>query len=67
MAKQASHLYIAKGKKIIHYNMKKDAPSAADITKGMIGPSGNLRAPTFVRGKSIMVGFHEQQYEEFFS
>lgn len=32
-----------------------------------MGRSGNLRAPTFIRGKKMFVGFSEEGYEEFFS
>ena len=30
----------------------------------MIGPSGNLRAPTLRVGKKILVGFDEESYEK---
>jgi arsenate reductase-like glutaredoxin family protein len=65
MARSATDLWSAKGKKITHLNMRKDAPTDEEITKLMIGPSGNLRAPTFRRGKKIFVGFHEQELENF--
>ncbi|MEZ6006130.1 MAG: ArsC family (seleno)protein, partial [Planctomycetota bacterium] len=32
----------------------------------MLGPSGNLRAPTIRKGKTLIVGFHEELYEEIF-
>jgi hypothetical protein len=31
----------------------------------VIGPSGKLRAPTLIRGKTVMVGFHEEGYGDF--
>jgi hypothetical protein len=30
----------------------------------MLGPTGNLRAPTFVSGKTIVVGFNEAEYAD---
>ena len=29
----------------------------------MLGPTGNLRAPTIRSGKTLLVGFHEETYE----
>lgn len=42
--------------------MKKDPPSAAELAKAVLGPSGNLRAPAIRTGKSWLVGFHEEAY-----
>jgi len=33
-----------------------------EIASLMMGPSGNLRAPTFRKGKTIVVGFNEEAY-----
>jgi hypothetical protein len=30
----------------------------------MIGPSGNLRAPTIRKGKKLLIGFEPGAYEE---
>lgn len=38
----------------------------AEFTKVVIGPSGNLRAPTFRMGKTWFVGFSETAYGEKF-
>lgn len=65
MARGATEIWAAKGKKIVHYNLKKDEPSDEDLVKIMIGPSGNLRAPTFRRGKKIFVGFHDEELNTF--
>lgn len=59
-------LYVAKGKKIVRINLKKEEPSKADLKKLILGPTGNLRAPTLRKGKTLMVGFHEETYEKLF-
>jgi hypothetical protein len=41
----------------------KDAADAA-IEALIIGPSGNLRAPAFFVGKSLVIGFEEEAYRE---
>jgi hypothetical protein len=55
-----------KGKKIVRYDLKKDKPSSADLKAVMIGPTGNLRAPTFKIGKTVVVGFDEATYKQIF-
>jgi hypothetical protein len=32
----------------------------------MLGPTGNLRAPTIRRGKTVLVGFNEEVFEQVF-
>ena len=38
----------------------------AELQKLVIGPSGKLRAPTLFKGKTVMVGFHEEGYDQLF-
>jgi hypothetical protein len=47
-------------------DLKKDKPSDETLTSVLIGPSGNLRAPTFRVGKTLVVGFHEETYRSVF-
>jgi arsenate reductase-like glutaredoxin family protein len=44
--------------------MKKDAPTDQELLAVMLGPTGNLRAPTVRRGRTLLVGFHEDAYRE---
>ncbi len=62
LVRQHARLVAAKGKKVVELDLKKDAPADEDIVKLVIGPSGNLRAPTWTRGKTIVVGFNEEAY-----
>ena len=32
----------------------------------MLGPTGNLRAPTFKAGRTLVIGFDEATYRELF-
>ena len=41
-------------------------PGEAEVT-AMLGPTGNLRAPTLVVGKTLLVGFNEEAYESVLS
>jgi arsenate reductase-like glutaredoxin family protein len=54
----------AKGKKVETLNLKVDKPDDETILALIIGPTGNLRAPTAKVGKTLLVGFHEDAYAE---
>ena len=51
---------------MVHLNLKKDKPTEEEILKLVLGPTGNLRAPTLVVGKKLLVGFEEGMYGEVF-
>ena len=66
LAGSVNDIYVAKGKKVVHLNMKKDKPDKATLTKLLLGPTGNLRAPTLRKGKTLIVGFDEETYQKLF-
>ena len=66
MVKSASMLLVAKGKKVVEVDLKKDKPSDAEILKLILGPTGNLRAPTIRVGKKLVVGFNDEMYADTF-
>jgi arsenate reductase-like glutaredoxin family protein len=55
-------VYATKGKKVIHLDLRRDKPDRATLEGVLIGPSGNLRAPTLRRGRTLLVGFDEATY-----
>lgn len=59
-------MHVAKGKKVLTFEPKKDSFDDAELQKAAIGPSGNLRAPTLRTGKTWLVGFSEEAYAETF-
>jgi arsenate reductase-like glutaredoxin family protein len=62
LAKTASVIHVARGKKIVTFNMAKDAPDDDTLIAHLLGPTGNLRAPTIKKGKTLYVGFNEDVY-----
>ena len=54
-------MIVAKGKKRSDF---KGGSAAKDVVDAMLGPTGNLRAPTLRVGKTILVGFSEEAYGE---
>ena len=65
MLADASVLHVAKGKKLTSF--KGDALRSEDAVAAMLGPTGNLRAPTLRVGKTLIVGFNEDLFEDIFS
>ncbi|MEQ8660324.1 MAG: hypothetical protein RLW62_05870 [Gammaproteobacteria bacterium] len=53
---------MAKGKKVDTF--KPGARPGDDVVAAMLGPTGNLRAPTLVSGHTVVVGFNEDAYAE---
>jgi len=66
LARMCKDLYVAKGKKVVHLKLTKQKPGDDELAKLLLGPSGNLRAPTLRKGKMLVVGFHQEMYEELF-
>jgi arsenate reductase-like glutaredoxin family protein len=64
LAKSASRIIVMKGKKISDFDMKKDPPKDKELLAAMLGTTGNLRAPTIVRGKTVLVGFNQEVFDE---
>ena len=62
MVAKASKLKVARGKKVVELDLKKGKPTEEEILKLILGPTGNLRAPTLVVGKSLVVGFNDEMY-----
>ena len=60
MAKAASKLIVSKGKKLSEW--KPGGAPTDEAVDAMLGPTGNLRAPTLRVGKTIVVGFNEETY-----
>lgn len=61
IAKGSSRVYVAKGKKLEVFDMK--SADLGEVADRMLGPTGNLRAPTMRVGKTTVVGFSEEALE----
>ena len=62
--KEASQLTVMKGKKVS--DQKIPARVTKDLVDTMLGPTGNLRAPTIRRGKRVLVGFNQDVFADVF-
>ncbi len=63
LARAASRVVVAKGRKIVEFDMRSE-PSDEDLLAALLGPTGNLRAPAIRQGKTLIVGFNEDLYEQ---
>lgn len=59
-----TRLIAAKGKRVVEFDLKSDRPDDATLLAHLLGPTGNLRAPTIKVGKTMVVGFNPDTYED---
>lgn len=57
-------VHVAKGKRVVHVDLRKDRPPRAELLGLLLGPTGNLRAPTLRKGRTLLVGFDEATYRK---
>jgi hypothetical protein len=53
---------VSKGKKVTEFKPAGKAPAA--VVAAFLGPTGNLRAPTIRKGKTVLVGFNQEAFEQ---
>jgi hypothetical protein len=56
------HLWSMKGKRVVHVDLRRAKPSKAELLALVLGPTGNLRAPTIRKGRTLIVGFDEATF-----
>jgi arsenate reductase-like glutaredoxin family protein len=66
LASKAKKLVAAKGKGVTRLDLGKKGANPEEITSLMMGPTGNMRAPTLLVGDTLLVGFNEEAYTEVF-
>lgn len=64
LLKDANTLITIKGKKVSEFDVS--AKVSDDAVAAMLGPTGNLRAPTIKVGGTYLVGFNEDIFSDTF-
>ena len=64
IVKQADEVLVARGKKLIRYDIASGKVKDGEILSTILGRSGTLRAPTIQVGARVVVGFHPDAYSE---
>ena len=60
--KDVDEVYAAKGRQVVHLDLRRNKPARAELLSVLLGPTGNLRAPTLRKGRTLLVGFDETTY-----
>lgn len=62
LCKTVDRIVVARGKKVVEFDMKRDPPDEATLLAHVLGPTGNLRAPTVRVGLTLLVGFNQEAF-----
>lgn len=65
MLASASRLITSRGRKVSEFSG--DSLMSDEAVRAMLGPTGNLRAPTARVGTTVLVGFNEDVYSSVFT
>jgi hypothetical protein len=66
LARGVDRIVASRGARVVSFDLRKERPSDADLLAVLLGPTGNLRAPTLRVGRTLVVGFGETVYGELF-
>lgn len=66
LARSLERVVAARGKKVVVFDMANDPPDDDTLAAHLLGPSGNLKAPTLRIGDTLLVGFGEEAYRQVF-
>jgi hypothetical protein len=64
LARSVGRVVAARGKNVIVFDMKAAPPDDDTLAAYLLGPTGNLKAPTLQRGDTLLVGFSEAAYRQ---
>lgn len=64
LARGVDRVVVARGKKVVSFDMRRSPPDDETLLAHLLGPTGNLRAPTVRRGRTLLVGFSDATFRE---
>lgn len=62
LVRDVDEIYASKGKQVVYLDLRTEKPDAATLEALLLGPTGNLRAPTLRKGRTLIIGFDEATY-----
>lgn len=65
LARSVSKIVAIKGRAMVTFDMKISPPDDETLLAALLGPTGNLRAPTIRKGDVLLVGFNAAVYAAF--
>lgn len=57
-------LWVAKGRKVLRFDLRRNRPPDEELLALMLGRSGKLRAPTSRVGPRLLVGYNDELLRE---
>jgi len=66
LARSVERVVASRGKKVVVFDMTNDPPDDDTLAAHILGPSGNLKAPTLRIGATLLVGFSVEAYRQVF-
>jgi hypothetical protein len=64
LARTVARVVVARGKQVLVFDMVADPPNDDTLLAHLLGPTGNLKAPTLRKGDTLLVGFGETAYRQ---
>lgn len=62
LVSRVDRIVVSKGKRVVEIDLRQAQPDRKTLLKLLLGPSGNLRAPSLIKGRTLLVGFDEGSY-----
>lgn len=63
---EVDEVFAAKGRRVAHVDLTRARPGVEELKALVLGPTGNLRAPTLRVGRRLLVGFEEETWRRVF-
>jgi hypothetical protein len=64
LARAAARVVVGRGKTVVVFDMKKEPPDDDTLVAHLLGPTGNLKAPTLRVSDTLLVGFGAEAYRQ---
>jgi len=64
LARSVKRVVAGRGKNVVTFDMTKSPPNDETLATYLLGPTGNLKAPTMRIGDTLLVGFNKGAYEQ---
>jgi hypothetical protein len=66
LARTVDRILTGRGAKIVAIEVKGRTPPDDELAAALLGPTGNLKAPTLKVGRTLLVGFNAAAWGEVF-
>ena len=66
LIREVDEIYVTKGQQVVHLDLREAKPEDTELLGLLLGPTGNLRAPTLRKGRTLIVGFDAVTYAKLF-